>query len=273
MKHVVLGLGNLGFDLMRTIHQAGDDGECLSRNSRFPLRFNYPEDGIDVIAEHRPDVVWCTVGAGSVAQAKENFWPFIQSHVELPLKLISHLPKSTRIVLFSTDYVADEKNPKEHACTGKPRSLYAFSKLWMEQMVVALDPVNVRIVRVGSLYGSFKPQACFPGKVLANRPTALPTNFVTPTGTFWLSEFLLNNLDALFLRKYIVQHVAPKGNIRMCDWGREILGSEIEEKDLDIERPAISELGCSINVDVPHWRSVWLDQRNIFKKHAGDALN
>lgn len=260
-KHLILGAGNLGLDLREAVAKSGQEAALLGPGWRFP------DDGIKEIIYQNPDVVWCTVGAGSVAQAKQDFRPFLELHVNLPLLLMQALPDTAQIVLFSTDYVAHPASLASPTMRNRfPRSLYAMSKSWMEDLAVMRCPEpltrRVRVIRVGSLYGHHRPEKTFPGRLLASYPKPdtlhLPQNLVTPTPTAWLAEFIVRHLDTVFEDTSVVHHCAPLGNISVLNWGKRILGEEykIFSKGFDPERPRESNLQCSFAFP-PQWQELW----------------
>lgn len=254
--HLVLGNGNLGRSLANQLAQRGLTYKLLDKSE-----FCYPEK---TLLMDKPTHVWCCIGAGSVNRAKEDFNGVISTHVQLPIHLMKTLPEKVKLVFFSTDYVADEKNPSLplHK-TSEPRSLYALSKLWLEQSVVFSKRANTCVVRVGSLYGRHFPERTFPGRLRANYPVpgpvTLPRNLVTPTPTDWLAEGLLDTQSKfMFTPSPCIKHCAPKGNVSVAHWGRLILDKSytVYEAGYDEERPKISDLNCSF-WPPEDWKELW----------------
>jgi dTDP-4-dehydrorhamnose reductase len=246
MKHLVLGCGNLGLDL---VDRLGPDAQTL-------VGWRYPESSMDAVIAGDWDVVWCCIGAGSVEHSLAHFDEHVRAHVLLPQLLMTKLAPETRLVLFSTDYVAHTKatyTPEMQL--RNPRSFYAYTKAWMEQLALMGFPQychpNVRVVRVGSLYGERLPHKTFPGKLRSNYPKparlALPENRVSPTPTRWLADFLVTHLDDLFDKPYPIAHCAPVGNVSLREWGERILGPEyvVTSRGMDGMRPHTSDLRCN----------------------------
>lgn len=240
MRHAILGNGNLGNAIATRLAEINIPHRMFSSSDGWI----YPSSGIAAICEYKPDHVWVTVGAGSVEQAKVNFIPFIDLHVSLPMSLAQGLPKATTLHLFSTDY-----------CSVLPQSLYAMSKKWMEDSIKMLGRPNTYIYRVGSLYGVFKPESCFPYRLAKNKHLGsalrLPRNCVAPTPVDWLAETLIPNKGYVPLRPTLV---APSGCISVRGWGEAILGFEIEANGYDKQRPLKC---CHRGEKMPHWRELW----------------
>ena len=212
----------------------------------------------------KPDYVWVTAGAGSVESVKENFELGVFTHVTMPLEIMRSAPNGTRIVLFSSDYVAHEDFPGDPTKrTSKPRSLYAMTKLWLEEGFDFLERPNSVVIRVGSLYGKHFYEKTFPGKLTQRYPEpdkiVLPTNVIVPTLTRWAAEVLLRHSEFMFygpMKK--VYHLAPRGQVNVLNFGRLILGEgyRFEAKGLDLNRPRLSQLGCSFG-EAPDWLELW----------------
>lgn len=282
MIHVILGHGNLGDSLAKAVRARGD--EVFIRTAS--TGWTYPDGNIgDVLRlpfQIKPDHVWCTVGAGSVAQAKEDYKPFVDLHIKLPMDLAQRLPPATNLHLFTTDYCAEE--PRFQA-----RSLYALSKQHMEDAILMLGRPHTNIYRVGSLYGSFKPESCFPYKLLKNvkaggkEVISLPTNCVSPTPTDWLAEQILStalcptcegsgvqprpNISGLThicptcngSQALGVKYVHPKGCCSVAEWGRRVLGDlcRVLDGDLDLERPVVCSHDQRYESSDVSWLELW----------------
>jgi dTDP-4-dehydrorhamnose reductase len=266
MKHVILGAGNLGKDLEHELSSQGHGAVLLSKSEGLNFKDLITFDTVKDLA---PDVVWVSVGGGSVPEAKldsKSYETAKYLNQTFPITLNYDLPATTRIIFFSTDYCADERTPSNpESYTSNPRSEYAKQKIEMENKILGSNTPNRAIIRVGSLYGFHKPWKTFPGKILNNkerRPLSLPQNLVTPTPTRWLAFTLANSLDVLFSEEGTrIHHCAPEGNVSVANLGRHILShSEViprEDKEkFDNERPHISQLGCSF-VEVDHWLELW----------------
>jgi dTDP-4-dehydrorhamnose reductase len=249
-KHVIIGGGNLGLDLMAYGMSRQDADFKLFTASK---GFRYPTS-IDPILYERPDHVWVTAGAGSIEDAKKDFTPYVDLHIRLVMELAQAQPASPFVLhTFSTNYVV---NPEA--------SLYAFSKHCMENLLSILNrthPTNV--YRVESLYGFHKPLRCFPYKLIKNNPLpgeiTLPSNQVTPTPTAWVAKMLLSNLKVLS-ESSGVYNLTPLGSLSVMEWGKMILGSSycIGTKGWNKSRPAVSKLGCDIpGAEDEDWRDLW----------------
>lgn len=263
-KHVVIGAGNLGQDLVGYgLTQTEDDFKLFTASKGF----KYP-CSIDPILDELPDHVWVTLGAGSVEGAQKNFKAYSDLHIRLIMELAQ---ASTSYVLhvFSSDYVVDPL-----------RSLYAYSKSVMENLLQILNRPRTNIYRVGSLYGEHKPALNFPNKLLKNFPKpcslVLPENHVTPTPTDWLAEKLLNQVFQP-LDKPRISNVLPEGSIEVHEWAKLILGPEYEifTKGYDESRP--SNVSLEYNLDTTglpgptnNWKDLW-DARNKKTKELNNG--
>lgn len=280
MKHLILGAGNLGKDLLLELNKI--DGACpeILSQSR-GVGFSDYCALFEEIRKRKPSVLWLAVGGGSVPEAKIG----TETHPRarylneiLPSTLNIDVPPSCKVVYFSTDYVADEENPSDPTKhTSVIRSEYAKQKLAMEHWLLSQNKPNRAIVRVTSLYGIHKPEKTFPGKILKNFADKkgrllFPQNKVTPTPTRWLASVLVNNFSKLFDEgKTSIHHCAPKGNISVKNWAKMVLEGIRETKEfvcsydsiahVDLERPYSSNLGCSF-ADVHHFLELW----NVYYK-------
>lgn len=274
MKHYILGAGNLGRDLLLEINaRSFGKVNLVSRSKGSTLLseedFEIPKDA---------DVIWYCVGGGSVEEVKKNQKLSELLNRNLPLAMIRNLiqknNRKTKLVIFSTDYIADEECPSDFTAEVKtPRSLYAQHKLEFEHRALGVNRGNVAIVRVGSLYGVHKPEKTFPGKILANfgfgdmhSRIRLPSNLVTPTPTRWLAGMLIRHIDKLFHEKCtLVHHCAPNGNISVHDWAKYVLDGlrepgefyDVGSPFFDEERPHISNLKCNFSDENYHWHDLW----------------
>ena len=263
-KHAIIGAGNLGLDLFAVLKSAGFEVQMFtaSRGFRYPT-------SLQKLVDYFPDVVWDAVGAGSVKEAKENYSRFIDLHVRLPIELVQELPDRCRLITFSTDYVAREEypgDPKQSVVI--PRSLYAQSKLFMEQSLLALSRPKTHIFRIGSLYGSRKPRKCFPHKIKEAYPepcqVVLPANVVAPTPTAWVAKSLVGrlysaNLPADADRFGPIHHIGPANGCTIAEWASLILGAgyDVKAEGFDDSRPHYSGLGCDFMLEPPTWSELW----------------
>lgn len=265
MKHLILGAGNLGLDLFLTLSKTKDHLPVVMSKS----------NGLDVlnfkhlmrhITDNSYDCVWYAIGGGSIQESKDDYNKAHYLNCTLPIYLADSLPENTKLVVFSTDYVASESewnNPKRSVF--QPRSLYAQSKLECETYIKHSSRPNTCIARVTSLYGVHKPDKTFPGKILKNfafneNQISLPENHVTPTPTPWLAKVLLRGMDQLFSpTKTLVHHVAPNGSVSVNDWAKFVLEGIkshyyfTDQEHYDEERPPFSALGCSLDLHNFHW--------------------
>jgi len=266
MKHVIIGNGNLGNSIATELLKRNNTKQENNIIKIFSTSngWKYPTS-LDPIYDEIPMHVWVTVGAGSVEQAKANYLPFIDLHIKLPIELAQNLNDMTYLHVFSTDYVLDKRLDN----WPMNRSLYALSKDSMEEALTFMDRPKTCVYRVGSLYGTHKPNKCFPYKLkknsLKNEPT-LPINFVTPTPTDWLASVLISNLP-FAQNSMAIFNVAPEGCVSVVEWGSLILDKKIKESGIDISRPANSEIGC----DLPHqikntWLDLWKDREHEWKE-------
>lgn len=256
MKHVVIGRGNLGLDLTEVLTESGHSVRLLSTS----LGFDFKKLDANFFAD--TDYVWIAAGFGSVESTKKDFMGAVDTHVNMPIQIAKLLPELCRMICFSSDYAADEKNPWSPGGTDmNPKSLYAVTKVAMELALRALGRKHTFAVRIGSLYGKHFPSKTFPGRLLERYPNptklTLPMNRTTPTPTRWIAYVLSRNL-VKFVGDFRVFHCAPQGMVSVKEWGRIILGDAytIETHGFDQSRPLCSNLQCSFE-DAPDWMELW----------------
>ncbi len=257
--HVIIGKGNLGVDLHAVLNARGHKAHIFTPSDGF----TWP-DSLPALLALTPTYVWVTAGAGSVEAVKKDFVGAINTHLMFPVELVKDLPPGIKIGLFSSDYVADESDPSNpHKITPKPRSLYAYTKIWMEQAIKALGRPNVSVFRVSNLYGGHFPERTFPGKLKSRYPhpceIVLPQNWVVPTWTKWVAEVLVDNLDKVFDDKTpLIHHAAPNGGCTVIQWGRRVVGEKYKliSKGFDNDRALFSKLSCSF-ARAPEWDELW----------------
>lgn len=251
--HIVIGKGNLGVDLCLSLAQAGLPYMLFSPSTGF----SWPKSQAQM-ASVKPTHIWMTAGFGSVEACGSDFDGAFNTHVRLPWLIAHHFPQC-KIVCFSSDYAASEVDPQNpNARCRHPRSYYALTKLWMED-VFRFGRPNAAVIRVGSLYGNHFLSRTFPGKVHEFKPNSLPTNIVVPTPTWWLGKLLVASLPTLFRPNVATfHHAAPKGpGIRISDWGRLITpGNQIEDRGLDPKRPVETNMGCTL-AHTDTWQALW----------------
>lgn len=272
MKHLIIGGGNLGKDLLLELNKPGNgiQPQLLTASRGFNV---FDPKAIDQIKDLRPNTVWYCVGGGSVAENKiahpDNRMNYFLN-TEFPVELAKRLHRGTRLVFFSTDYCASEQDPTNPWKYGTPvKSMYAMRKLDMENRLIELDRTGTTIVRVGSLYGVHKPERTFPGKVLRRygfneEPYSFPLNRVCPTPTRWLAGMLVQNIDNISGAGTHIHHCAPTGSVSVYDWAMFCLmglREKIRTTDqglnkYDKERPLLSALECSF-AKTPAWHELW----------------
>lgn len=251
MDNIVLGNGNLAKSLLEEIETRSDQkllGQFTKENG-----FNYPFSIFPInIKDPKNTVVWNTIGAGSVPEAKKDFEKVLNVHVALVSLLSRLLPENTTLINFSSNYVADPDdltNPQKSA--NLPNSLYALSKKMMEEFVLLQENPDVHCIRVANLYGIHKPLRTFPGKILENsyKITSLPPNYLTPTPTEWLSKQCINNIEKIRKSSYPIHHLAPIGEISAKGFGEMILNRKLEETEVDSNRPMHSAIHNSFGIN------------------------
>lgn len=275
-KHLIMGGGNLGIDLKNEIlRQSGD---------RRSVDFLTRVDGFDVrdlsavrAAAKKEDyaVIWYCVGQGSVPQARDNPEEAKIIYGAAPKAILTSARPETKVVLFSTDYVADEEDPSNpHGICQSFQTEYASIRGQAERLFLGLNRPNTTVIRVGSLYGTHKPENTFPGRILGNFAKEsdirirLPRNLVTPTPTLWLAAVLveayLAEANRLFNeQETTIHHCAPNGNVSVWDWGTFVLAGIREtsafatDKFFDEERPKISALSSDFLPSNWHWNELW----------------
>lgn len=258
--HAIIGRGNLGLDLQKVLEQRGETVHVLTRSEGF----HWPHS-LEDLKKLEPDYIWITAGGGSVESAQRDFGGTVATHTSMPLEIMRSFHDNVKIILFSSDYCANEEFPNDSfKRTTKPRSLYAMSKIWMEEGFEFLNRPNTCIIRVGSLYGKWYYQRSFPGKLVQRYPEpekiVLPTNIVVPTLTAWVAEVVVKHVDFLMMSPTKkIYHCAPKGNISVLNFGRMILGAgyQFESRGIDPSRPEKSGLGCNFFEDAPNWEELW----------------
>lgn len=253
--HIVLGSGNLGKHLSEQFNCP-----VVSKSSGHDFMGDLNRE-VQRLKGYKFEYLWCTVGAGSVGEAKKNFHPFVQLHLSLPVALNEAFPDA-KIITFSSDYVACPFQPEDPNLSA-PMSLYAYSKSWMEDYIRMANNDNIRAIRVGSLYGNHKPQTTFPGRLRARYPSpqevSLPPNQVTPTPTKWLASVLSENYSKLFEGNLRIHHLAPEDPIQILKWGQWVLGKKYSYKTSppDFERPQVSNLQNTLGLVAPSCEELW----------------
>lgn len=258
LTHVIVGKGNLGSDLFLEAKKLGHKAFILSRSAGF----GWPES-LKTILELQPTHVWVTAGAGSIDFVKSHFDEAVKTHVTMPIEILQQLPPQVNICLFSTDYAADESDPSNpDKITKNPKSLYALTKIWMEEAVKLLNRPNTSVVRVGSLYGAHYPDKTLPGRLRSRFPEPcevhLPQNWIGPTPTTWIAQVLMRNTHKMFINSPTIHHCGPSSGCSVMSFGSKILGEgyTFKSRGFDAERPGYSTLNCSLE-KAPTWEELW----------------
>lgn len=266
VRHVVLGTGNLGLDLERELSVNSKSALLIpNRGRRFQTRESV-RSYADAVAELKGDVFWYCLGGYTAGDQGEEMANAI---TRVPVMLRELLLPQQRLVLFSTDYAADEEFPNQPKLRARPaRSSYASEKAELERQILSADFPNTLIVRVTSLYGEHHPERTLPGKIIRNYWSltddriALPWNRVTPTPSRWVAQMMAKHAMALFSKEGAeIHHCAPNLNAPIQTVGKYVLperelGWSIQEF-FDDRRPRVSALGCSFVDSVDDWLTIW----------------
>jgi dTDP-4-dehydrorhamnose reductase len=249
--HLILGKGNLGLDLQEVLTERGQQVELISRSTGVVLTGASAD--LSPVFRSKADIVWCCVGGYSVAETEAQYMEAVQVLQSLPMNLIMNAPRDKHIILFSSDYAADESNPMDPTRWAiPPKSLYAALQQTKEYLACYVARSTSKVVRVGSLYGHHKFDRTLPGKLYTHNPSPrevrLPSNLITPTWTRWLAEHMMDNLHVLLEPGFGIYHAAPTGCISVADFGQVVLGSQykILHQPVDPKRPAFSCLGSTL---------------------------
>lgn len=149
MKHVILGDGNLGRAIASQLSTEENEVIILSKS----MGWEYPQSGFAEIKKAQPDMIWNTIGAGSIAEGEKFFDYHLMLHVGLPSNLAIEFPE-VKQVHFSSNY-AEEMNGR-----------YGLSKFMMELALSHTKQKNWRVIRVESIVGYHKPEKTVIGKIL-----------------------------------------------------------------------------------------------------------
>ena len=249
MKHLIIGNGNLALDLKLCLPGASQASRSLGHSLSKILKM--AEDA---------DVVWYTIGHGSVSEANAAPDMAVELHCGYPLKLAKI---SNRLMYFSTDYV--KSTPK----TVNPKSMYALSKWMFEQAICRLSIDNVTVFRVGSLYGTHKPEKTFMHRVVTyNKKNPgvieLPSNVVTPTPTSWIAQEVVKNLDCAGE----VYEIAPSGGVEVWEWAKTFWPErEFVAGNRDRNRPEVPTLVHSFG-SAPDWSTLWAGNSAFWSEYV-----
>lgn len=232
MKHLIIGRGSLASALRFKLQQLEIEVIEYHRGNGF----NYPIQTMSIPED--VEVIWNTVGGGSIPEGDKDFELMNHTHLGLLLHLYQHKHAHQMLISFSSDYAAQPQKSK-----------YAFTKYLMEQFVDTLRPDNVLLFRVSNLYDQFKG---LPTKLHCNRDKiqVLPANLIAPTPTEWLAYHLANfdlkELEMIARKgtkllsgKNRVYHLAPEESMTVRDFGELVLNKEIRLGDYDNLRPSL----------------------------------
>lgn len=259
MQHVVLGRGNLGQSLNRSIYR---------KTGSSPIVFHRtPISDIEIV-DSENTWIWNTEGFGSVGECKNDPYGAFDCHVRRVHDLIHRFPKSN-IVCFSTNYVSEGRSSYNHSRTLE--SHYAVTKAMMEELIRLEHHFkkNVWAVRVANLYSKYKPWDSFAGRLLkakqSGREIRLPESTMIPTETDWLADQLMKRYESLKYYEPIVG-LAPRSGISTNAFGRFILGQDIPVSE-DHERPMNALIGNSFITD--RVEETWWDVFNDAREYRG----
>lgn len=251
MTHIILGKGNLGQALNRSIYRNTKQSPAVSHREKvveIKLRFEDNEN----------TWIWVTEGFGSVGECKKDSIGAFDLHVRKTFELIQKFPKSN-IVFFSTNYVADENNVVSSIHPKHFGSEYANSKALMENVIrfAQKNKPNVWPIRVANLYSKYSPWNSFAGRLIKAREAgdviSLPENLMLPTDTDWLADRLVDNMHKF--KEYEIMSIVPTGAVSTKKFGELILGETVG-LGKDIERPMNARMFNTFPHH-PNWIEVW----------------
>lgn len=263
MRHLILGMGNLGLDLERALKSKLYDVECRSLSGGFDL-----VDGAVVKAAVQsscPDVIWNCVGTGGPKKSDPQEWTQeIELIAGLPQRLRLYKKPETKLVLFSTAYT--NRDPEGQL------SNYARCKAIMEKQ--ESGKIGVTILRVGSLYGIHKPFNCLPGKIvklLEGGQLHFPAfiNHVTPTPTEWLAKRLVSGKCWEWQKDLCF---GPDGSTPVFSWIRDIASAAglvenwtVEPNGYDPMYPGNASSFCKSELP---WETLWQGYGSVVIERA-----
>lgn len=281
MKILVVGLGQLGKDLVRVLEPShsvvGKDVPDIDIRSAESVQM--------VLDEHAPDLVMNAAAFTDVEGAEDNesgAYAVNASGAGLLAKATAAL--GIPIVLYSTDFVFDGKKGSDYVegdATG-PLSVYGASKLAGEIATAEANPKHF-ILRTAWLYGPGGNN--FIEKIIGwaqqNDSLRVVTDEVgSPTHTWDVAEATERLIET---GRYGVYHVVNQGVCSRFELAQaivEILDLEVglneclsSEFPTKAERPEYSVLDCCALADVigqpmPEWRSTlgkYLERRSTMK--------
>lgn len=254
-------------DLLQEIERKGEKATMVSSSVGLgaDLRYDFPEI--------EADVVWCTVGAGSVEGAEKDFSSYCDLHIKLPMRLAqSSFYRNSLLYFFSTDYLRRTNGFQNH-------TLYELSKLHMEQALLKLNRPNTVITRVGHLYGHHKPMKTFPGKVLLSaverQSVQVVENPALPTPTGYIAKVLLAK-KAWDESRTTCHSISPKKSVSFVDWARKFMPSKttLINMGLDAKRPMVLPAAHTLTVVNlwPEWETLWNEYSSELMKAIAKEL-
>lgn len=268
LRHMVIGAGNLGLDIFSHLQAMGEIAGIFTLSTGYDV--TNLEELARSIAVGYFDVIWYCVGHGGVEMTKQNPGLARMINITVPSVILKAAPEECGVILFSSDHVADPAQPHmPYLRRETPLSEFGRLKLDMERMAMGSGRAYTAIVRVGSLYGTYKPSTTFPGRMIERfgfdyeRTIRIPSNLVTPTPTMWVAAMLYQNLAMLLGPRPQTHHCAPVGSLALWDWATFILEGLRDHRDFyhneyfDSEIPLDSSLGCSFVKTNWHWHDLW----------------
>lgn len=246
MKSLVIGMGNLGFDIAQVFK-----AECIDaplQHLRLNPDFQFWRNIGEKIKNDAPDVVFYAMGAGSIAEAEED--PMVSQFIlqTVPNYLAQKKQDKTKFIAFSSDYAY-----------APHLSNYAMIKWHLELSMTRLRNDSFAI-RVCNLYGQHKLTRTLPWRLLqagANgRELKLPDNYIRPTPTDWVAEQLKIHLD----EGIIPTEIYPSGSISVYSFAKE-LGLNVVKGIHDDQRPEITYPLPTTRVS---WLELWRSRKQWF---------
>lgn len=239
MKHLIVGNGNLGCSLENCLKISRKNYVKMATKDRGYL---FPQNYDHLMLLNSGtlfDYIWYCVGPGGVSGCDKNPSLARTLHINIPTAIAEQC-RHSKIIYFSSDY-ADTSD------TTFPTT-YAKIKIDAEKRFSEMK--NVSVIRVSSLWGTWKKWSCFPGKLIANHweddVLTLPPNITTPTNTDWLATMLTTYVEEIVSNK-IIHTIAPLEPMNYCEWVRYAFDNAfiIREGTYDLNRPLVSAMDCT----------------------------
>lgn len=262
--HLVTGSGNLAEALKQGLTDRGFAVAAVP----FEMVDGWKSDDFPELKD--VGVVWHCTG-GRHREAREDRSRSFRHNFDLPSVFMDRAPPETRLVFFSTLECAHREYPtRPHMRNADPQSEFVRQKLALEGLVVSRNRPFSAYVRLGALYGEYRPMQCFPGRLLSedwkeSAALSLPMNEVVPTPVDWVAQSLIRTMDRNLWNAstYTCHHLAPLGSVSAFDWAKIVFGqarhsgSFFEKVTWDHTRPRIQLGGSSLDVIDEHWSSLW----------------